>query len=78
MAIRILDVDAPPPSQAERVAAGKLSQTLADHPAHGQSLTLALGGSESDPRQALPATAARLLVRILAEIAMAMPLPSWR
>jgi excisionase family DNA binding protein len=69
MAIKILDVDAPPPDQVERVAAEKLSQTLADHLAHGQSLTLTLGGSESDTRQALPATAAKLLVKILSEIA---------
>jgi excisionase family DNA binding protein len=69
MTTELLDVDALPPDQAEILAAEKLSRALAGQLAHGQSPTVILAGSESDAREALPVTAARLLVKILSEIA---------
>jgi excisionase family DNA binding protein len=69
MTTELLDIDAMPPDQAESLAAGKLSQALAAQLAHGESPTVILSGGESGAQEALPMTAARLLVKILSEIA---------
>ena len=69
MTTELLDVDELLPDQMEIQAAEKLSHALASQLAHGESPTVILAGGESDTREALPATAARLLVKILSEIA---------
>jgi excisionase family DNA binding protein len=69
MTTELLDVDALLPDQAEILAAEKLSQSLASQLAHGESPAVILAGGESDAREALPVTAARLLMKILSEIA---------
>jgi hypothetical protein len=64
-----LDVDAAPPDRMEVQAAERLSKTLASRLAHGESPAVILAEGESGAQEALPATAARLLVKILTEIA---------
>jgi len=69
MTSELLDIDTVPPNQAESLVAEKLSQVLADQLAHGESPTVILAGGEPGAQEALPMTAARLLVKILSEIA---------
>lgn len=64
-----LDIDTLLPDPAERLAAEKLGQALADRLALGRSVQVSLSGDESGVQYALPVTAAKLLMKILAEIA---------
>jgi excisionase family DNA binding protein len=57
------------PDEAERAVAEKLSRELARQLAKGEVVSMMLSGDESGARQSLPVTAARLLVKTLAEIA---------
>jgi excisionase family DNA binding protein len=52
-----------------RYRAERLSKTLASQLAHGESPAVILAEGESTAQEAFPATAARLLVKILTEIA---------
>ncbi|MGH9822997.1 MAG: helix-turn-helix domain-containing protein [Blastocatellia bacterium] len=63
------DVDALPPDQSEIAVAERLSQALAKQIARGDTPAMFLAGEESGAREPLPATAAKLLVKILSEIA---------
>lgn len=69
MSIGMLGIDALPPDQAEAQIAERLNQALARQLAHGKSLMVILSGDESCTQTALPEAVARLLVKILAEIA---------
>jgi hypothetical protein len=57
------------PDEAERAVAEKLSRELARRLTQGEAVNVILSGDESSTQYPLPATAAKLLVRILAEIA---------
>jgi excisionase family DNA binding protein len=57
------------PDEAEREVAEKLSRELAHRLAQGEAVNVMLSGDESGAQYHLPATAAKLLVKILAEIA---------
>ena len=67
--IEPLNIEAPMPDEAERIVAEKLSQALAEHLALGDSARVILSGDKSGAPDALPVTAAKLLVKILSEIA---------
>lgn len=64
-----LDIETTSPDGAEIQAAERLSKTLASQLARGESPTVILAAGELGAQQALPETAARLLVKILSEIA---------
>jgi hypothetical protein len=57
------------PDEAEMAMAEKLKQELARRLAQGEAVNVKLSGDESDTQYALPSTAAKLLVKILSEIA---------
>jgi excisionase family DNA binding protein len=64
-----LDIDALLPDPAERLAAEKLGQVLAARLAQDESFKVILSNDESGIQYDLPVTAAKLLVKILSEIA---------
>ena len=64
-----LDIDDQSPDQAEVKAAERLGKLLARHVADGETPMLILSGEKSGRQESLPLSAARLLVKIVAEIA---------
>jgi hypothetical protein len=64
-----LDTDALLPNETERAVAKKLHQELAGRLAQGGAVNVILSGDESGTQYPLLATAAKLLVKILSEIA---------
>jgi hypothetical protein len=63
------DIDVLLDRAAEHLAAEKLGQALADRLAYGQPQTIILHGDEFGVQYALPVTAAKLPVKVHAEIA---------
>jgi hypothetical protein len=64
-----LDIVALLPDETERAVAEKLYQKWAGRLAQGEAVNVMLSGDESGTQYPLPATAAKLLVKILSEIA---------
>jgi excisionase family DNA binding protein len=71
MTTEMLDTDPlPPPDHREMLAAERLSHAIAAQLAQGQTPTVLLAGpAEPGTPEALPVSAAKLLVKILSEIA---------
>lgn len=63
------DIEALTPDETEREVAEKLHQELAIRLAQGGAVKVMLSGDESGAPYPLPATAAKLLLKILSEIA---------
>lgn len=64
-----LDIETLTPNQAEMETAAKLSRTLTRQIAKGETPVIILSGDESGTQTVLPKMVARLLVKILSEIA---------
>ncbi|MFP5265219.1 MAG: hypothetical protein ACLGJB_25310 [Blastocatellia bacterium] len=69
MTIERFDPEALTPDEAEREVAKKLSRELARRLVQGEALNMVLPVDESSTQYPLPATAAKSLVKILAEMA---------
>lgn len=69
MTIEKFAAEALTPAEAERAVAEKLNQELVRRLVQGEAVNVMLSGDESSARRALPATASKLLVKVLAEIA---------
>lgn len=69
MTIERFDSEALTLDKAERAVAEKLKQKLARQLTKGGAINVTLSGGESDTQYPLPETAAKLLVKILSEIA---------
>lgn len=67
--IEKFNIKALTPDESERAGAEQLSHELTSRLAQGEAVSIMLSGDESGTRLALPITAAKLLVQILAEIA---------
>jgi hypothetical protein len=63
-----LDIEALMPDEPERVVAENLHQELAHRLAQGEAVKMILSGDERGAQSPLPATAAKLPVKVLAEI----------
>ena len=70
MTLRALDIDALLPDPEESQTAERLTKVLGHQFALGEPLLMVLSGGESGAQEALPVTAAKLLVKILSEIAI--------
>jgi hypothetical protein len=69
MTIEKVDNEALTPEETEREVAEKLHQELVRRLAQGEAVNVILSGDESSTHYPLPATTAKLLVKILSEIA---------
>jgi excisionase family DNA binding protein len=67
--IEKFDIEALTPNESERTVAEKLSHELTHRLAQGEAVKVRLSGDESSTQYPLPAIAAKLLVKILTEIA---------